>query len=117
MKLILTCAIIIALSSASASSQDSGTPSGSGPPTGHRPPPHAYTDCQSKHAGDRVQHRTREGTVSATCMDSPEGLVARPDQPPNMKADQRPSPDADPQRNERRPPSPPGRDRPGDPQT
>ena len=46
------------------------------------PPPHAYTDCKGKTAGDKVQHATPHGTVTATCMDSPEGLVARPERPP-----------------------------------
>ena len=47
----------------------------------HEPPPQAYTDCQGKKAGDTVQHTTREGKVAATCVDSPKGLVARPNQP------------------------------------
>lgn len=56
------------------------------PPAGHAgrqgPPPHAYTDCQGKKAGDAISHATPEGKVAATCLPSPEGLVARPDQPP-----------------------------------
>ncbi len=46
------------------------------------PPPQAYEDCKGKKAGDIVQHTTPEGVVEATCEDSPEGLVARPNQPP-----------------------------------
>lgn len=59
--------------------EDGAQPS-SKPPAGqgHGPPPHAYTDCQGKRAGDVVQHQTREESVSATCEDSPQGLVARP---------------------------------------
>ena len=45
---------------------------------GHKPPPQAYEDCKGKKAGDTVQHTTPEGVVEATCEDSPEGLVARP---------------------------------------
>jgi hypothetical protein len=45
------------------------------------PPPQAYEDCRDKKAGDIVQHTTREGKVAATCVDSPKGLVARPNQP------------------------------------
>jgi hypothetical protein len=47
----------------------------------HEPPPQAYTDCVGKKAGDTVQHTTPEGKVAATCVDSPKGLVARPNQP------------------------------------
>src|SRR5512146_1495281 len=47
----------------------------------HEPPPQAYEDCKGKKAGDIVQHTTREGKVPATCMDSPKGLVARPNRP------------------------------------
>lgn len=56
------------------------------PPGGQGPPPQAYEDCRGKMAGDAVQHTTREGTVAATCVDSPQGLVARPNQPPNSSA-------------------------------
>jgi hypothetical protein len=48
----------------------------------HAPPPSAYEDCKGKKPGERVQHTTPQGTVSATCEPSPEGMVARPDQPP-----------------------------------
>ncbi|CAK0759906.1 exported hypothetical protein [Gammaproteobacteria bacterium] len=47
-------------------------------PSGHGPPPQAYTDCRGKQTGDAVQHMTPEGLVAATCQNSPEGLVARP---------------------------------------
>jgi hypothetical protein len=55
----------------------------------HEPPPQAYEDCKGKMAGDAVQHTTREGKVTATCVDSPQGLVARPDQPPSARPDAR----------------------------
>lgn len=48
--------------------------------SGHQPPPHAYEECRSKRAGDLVQHGKREGFVPATCVESPQGLVARPNQ-------------------------------------
>ena len=51
------------------------------PANRHEPPPQAYTDCLGKKAGDAVQHATPEGRVAATCLDSPNGLVARPRQP------------------------------------
>ena len=44
------------------------------------PPPQAYEDCRGKKSGDTVQHTTRDGTVAATCVESPAGLVARPTQ-------------------------------------
>ena len=57
--------------------QPGGDPQRNGPP-----PPNAYTDCKGKKAGDTVQHATPRGTGPATCIDSPEGLVARPNPPP-----------------------------------
>ncbi|WP_448189980.1 hypothetical protein [Azospirillum sp. sgz301742] len=62
--------------------QPQGQQQGAGPQHGRPPPPHAYTDCRGKKAGDVVQHATPNGTGPATCMDSPEGLVARPNPPP-----------------------------------
>ncbi len=53
----------------------------------HEPPPQAYTDCQGRKAGDTVQHATREGNVAATCVDSPKGLVARPNKPRGPQQD------------------------------
>jgi hypothetical protein len=54
-----------------------GAPS-SPPRVNQEPPPQAYEDCRGKKAGDVVPHATREGTVAATCTESPNGLVARP---------------------------------------
>jgi len=48
---------------------------------GHEPPQQAYEDCKGKKSGESVQHTTREGKVSAICVESPKGLVARPSQP------------------------------------
>ncbi|MBF0121325.1 MAG: hypothetical protein HQK79_21025 [Desulfobacterales bacterium] len=53
----------------------------------HQPPPQAYEDCKGKKAGDTVQHTTPEGIVAATCEDSPQGLVARPNQQKGMQSD------------------------------
>lgn len=67
------------------------------PPRGeHGPPPRAYEDCKGRKAGDVVQHRTSEGEVAATCMDSPKGLVARPNRSPDTQPGGRPqrSPDS-----------------------
>jgi hypothetical protein len=61
--------------------QDKGPAQKADAGTGHEPPPQAYTDCVGKKAGETVQHTTREGTVEATCEESPKGLVARPKQP------------------------------------
>ncbi len=57
---------------------------------GHQPPPQAYEDCKGKKAGDSVQHKTREGIVAATCMESPQGLVARPNKRPDKGRDSAP---------------------------
>jgi hypothetical protein len=62
-------------------------------PTGVREPPRqAYEDCVGKKAGDTVQHTTPEGKVAATCVESPKGLVARPDRPPGTQSDIRRQP-------------------------
>ena len=70
-----------------------------GPQGGNRPPPQAFEDCRGKMDGDVVQHSTPEGMVSATCVNSPDGMVARPDRPPNGRSDrmqdQRSRPDVD----------------------
>ncbi len=44
-------------------------------------PPQALDDCRGRKAGDVVKHSTPEGVVSAICIDSPQGLAARPSQP------------------------------------
>jgi len=68
-----------------------------GQPSGHEPPPQAYTDCKGKKEGDSVQHTTPEGKVAATCVSSPRGLVARPNQPGGGKQNLQPRPSAMPQ--------------------
>ena len=62
-------------------------PPRSGPQAGNRPPPQAFEDCHGKVDGDIVQHSTPEGMVSATCVNSPDGLVARPERSPNGRSD------------------------------
>jgi hypothetical protein len=57
--------------------QQSNAPGG-----GREPPPQAYEDCKGRKVGDAVQHTTPEGRVAAICMDSPRGLVARPNRGP-----------------------------------
>ena len=58
-------------------------------PPRHEPPAQAYADCKGKKTGDAIQHTTPEGTVAATCEDSPKGLVARPRQPRDAPPDGR----------------------------
>ncbi len=75
--------LLLSLSAPIANAQEKTPPSGA--PDGHKPPPQAYADCKGKKAGDSVQHTTPEGKVAATCVESPEGLVARPNDPPKHK--------------------------------
>lgn len=46
------------------------------------PPPQAFEDCKGKSEGDAVQHTTPRGVVPATCVQTPQGLAARPLRPP-----------------------------------
>jgi hypothetical protein len=57
---------------------------GVGPPPGEgRPPPQAFADCRGQREGAAVRHTTPRGdVVAATCVQTPEGLAARPDRPP-----------------------------------
>ena len=77
-----TVFLVLGLLADCAQSQTAASPSQPTAPRAERatkgPPPNAYTDCQGKKAGDTVQHKTPEGVVSATCAESPGGLVARP---------------------------------------
>ncbi|HRD48587.1 MAG: hypothetical protein JNK95_12150 [Candidatus Competibacter sp.] len=76
--------LILSLCAGAALAQDRAQPPQSRPELqdGRGPPPQAYADCKGKKTGDAVQHTTPEGKVAATCEDSPQGLVARPNQPP-----------------------------------
>lgn len=86
----MTLASLLALFSINAQAQSTvppASPTASTPqPPKHEPPPNAYADCKGKKVGDEVQHRTPEGVVPATCVDSPRGLVARPLRPPQKQA-------------------------------
>jgi hypothetical protein len=59
-------------------------------PGWHQPPSQAYKDCMGKKAGDTIQHTTPEGKVIATCMNSPNGLVARPNRQAGAQPDSLP---------------------------
>jgi hypothetical protein len=49
----------------------------------HEPPPSAFDDCKGKAEGAAIQHTTPNGDkVSAFCVNSPNGLFARPEHPP-----------------------------------
>ena len=53
-------------------------PGGEGGP--RRPPPQAFADCRGKSLGDSVQHQIPNGSlVAATCVQTPDGLAARPE--------------------------------------
>ncbi len=59
------------------------------------PPPHAYEACKAKKKGDVVDIITPRGEkFKANCTESPKGLFARPERPPEDKAgaDRRPPP-------------------------
>ena len=69
-------------------------------PSGHEPPHQAYKDCMGKKAGDAVQHTTPEGKVTAICLNSPNGLAARPNRQTGVQPDVR-SPQDDPARGQK----------------
>jgi hypothetical protein len=70
--------LIVAIGAAACAAVAQGPTPSRGEPGRREPPPQAYEDCRDKKAGDAVQHATPEGKVAATCMESPTGLVARP---------------------------------------
>ncbi|HEY4029496.1 MAG TPA: hypothetical protein VGM25_04075 [Caulobacteraceae bacterium] len=86
---------------------------GFGPPTDdgdgegrrrRRPPPEAFTDCQGKSQGEVVQFQTPRGdVVPAVCVQTPEGLAARPNRRPRGG----PSPEGSPPEGESPPDGPP----------
>lgn len=47
-----------------------------------KPPPQAFQDCVGKGINAKVDHKTPEGMVPATCVETPDGLAARPNNPP-----------------------------------
>lgn len=77
-KRMMVLTVIVSLCAAVATARSAQPPESAGV---REPPPQAYEDCMGKKSGDVVQHTTREGKVAATCVDSPKGLVARPNQP------------------------------------
>ena len=79
--------LALSLFSGALCAQDRGPSPRADAQSGHPPPPQAYEDCRGKQVGATVQHMTREGPVAATCADSPEGLVARPNQPPKARSE------------------------------
>jgi Spy/CpxP family protein refolding chaperone len=89
----MVLALLVSLCAAGAVAQDRGPQppqqSGADHAAGHAPPPQAYEDCVGKKAGEAIQHTTREGKVAATCVESPKGLVARPNQPRGAQTDSR----------------------------
>ncbi len=57
-------------------------PPGQGPGGRRGPPlPQAFADRRGKAVGDIRQHTTPEGVVAAKCVQTPDGLAARPDAP------------------------------------
>lgn len=66
-------------------------PEGAGSPE-RRIPKQALDDCAGRMAGDVVQHRTPNGFVPAACVESPEGLAARPLRFPSEATAQSPPP-------------------------
>ncbi len=83
----LLLALLVSASAWTAAAQerpDARPPRPDGP-GGQGPPPQAYEDCRGKRAGETVQHTTREGVVAATCVETPQGLAARPDQSPRRR--------------------------------
>lgn len=52
------------------------------------PPPQAYDACKAKKLGDSIEITTPRGDkIKATCSESPKGLFARPEHPPEHRAD------------------------------
>jgi hypothetical protein len=84
---MMVVTLIFSLYAAGTIAQDHAQSSRTDARGGHQPPPQAYEDCRGKQVGATVQHMTREGIVAATCAYSPDGLVARPNQPPTARAD------------------------------
>lgn len=74
---VMSCVVAMAMAQDRPSSPDGVTQRAQAQGS-REPPPQAYVDCRGKRAGDSVAHSTPEGMVAATCVDSPNGLVARP---------------------------------------
>lgn len=99
MKSLIRCSLPLALAFAltnfagaqQASKATQTPPEKNGAPAEHprrEPPPQAYEACKSKKLGDNVEITTPRGDkVKATCSESPKGLFARPEHPPEHRAD------------------------------
>jgi len=81
-------AMILGVALSSVIAQDRPTP-----PAGQGPPQQAFDDCKGKKEGDTVQHTTGEGVIAATCVETPQGLAARPNR--SGQKEQRPQRDED----------------------
>lgn len=57
-------------------------PQGQGGPRRGPPPPQAFDACKGKAQGDQVHLATPRGEVAASCIQTPQGLAARPLHPP-----------------------------------
>jgi len=67
------------------------------------PPQQAFDDCRGKRAGDTVTHMTRDGAVSATCVETPQGLAARPSRPSDGRQQNTASQDKGPRLEQQKP--------------
>ncbi len=85
----ILAAVILGLAFSSAVAQDRPAP-----PSGQGPPQQAFDDCMGKKAGEAVEHTTREGVVAATCVETPQGLAARPNDGGNKQQRPRRDPDS-----------------------
>ena len=71
----------------SVANAQTGGPAQPAPPEGHKPPPQAFEACKGKQEGDQVQVTLPDGQkLSASCVNSPQGLFARPPHPPHPPA-------------------------------
>lgn len=82
---LLSSTLSLSSLAASPSNPDKNTP-----PPRHEPPPIAFEDCRGKAEGAAIQHTTPTGNmVPAICVNSPNGLFARPEHPPRPDHDPR----------------------------
>lgn len=83
--LLLSSMLSLSSLAASPSNYDKNTP-----PPRHAPPSSAFDDCKGKTEGAAIQHATPKGNkVPAICVNSPNGLFARPEHPPRPDHDPR----------------------------
>ena len=78
--LLLMCGLSVAGAQSSRPDQEP-------PLEGRKPPPQAFEACKNKKEGDQVQVTLPDGQkLSASCVNSPQGLFARPTRPPHPRA-------------------------------